>query len=89
MKFLASQESFQWNGITSKRKGQKWGTEKNSFSRRNDYNNANRDRPVTLSAPKDVHLNGPIDFEKLPLLSYMPKVGVYFSVILFIFMALE
>nr|XP_027096364.1 coilin-like [Coffea arabica] len=70
-----SEESFQWNGITSKRKGQKWGTEKNSFSRRNDYNNANRDRPVTLSAPKDVHLNGPIDFEKLPLLSYMPKVG--------------
>lgn len=69
------EESFQWNGITSKRKGQKWGTEKNSFSRRNDYNNINRERPVTLSAPKDVHLNGPIDFEKLPLLSYMPKVG--------------
>lgn len=70
-----SEESFQWNGITSKRKGQKWGTEKNSSSRRNGYNNINREHPVTLSTPKDVHLNGPIDFEKLPLLSYMPKVG--------------
>lgn len=30
-------ENFQWNGITSKRKGQKWGMEKGSVSRSNEY----------------------------------------------------
>ncbi|KAL3511354.1 hypothetical protein ACH5RR_030755 [Cinchona calisaya] len=68
-------EPFRWNGITSKRKGQKWGSEKKSFGRRNDYRDDNREHPVILSVPKEIHLNGPIDFEKLPLLCDMPKAG--------------
>ncbi|XP_050206650.1 coilin [Mercurialis annua] len=42
-----SVETFQWNGITSKKKGQKWGTEKAASYKRNDYRNSNQECAVS------------------------------------------
>lgn len=67
------QETFQWSGTTSKRKGQKWGIEKTSFCRRNgDDSGENSNEKVKIKDSKLV--NGPIDFEKLVPLSGKPKV---------------
>ncbi|KAM6582430.1 hypothetical protein CsatB_009432 [Cannabis sativa] len=39
--FKISEINFQWNGITSKRKGQQWGKEKTAFYKRNDQEKEN------------------------------------------------
>ncbi|KAL3501111.1 hypothetical protein ACH5RR_035560 [Cinchona calisaya] len=70
-----SEGPFQWNGITSKKKGQKWGTDKYSLSQRNNYRDIHSEHPVTSSIPKEMHLSGHIDFDKLTPLSDFPKVG--------------
>ena len=69
------QEAFHWNGITNKKKGQKWGREKASW--RND----NDDNVHTVEANEinvEVSLvNDQIDFEKLMPLTSQPKVAFH------------
>ncbi|KAH7684943.1 coilin protein [Dioscorea alata] len=66
-------EAFHWNGITNKKKGQKWGREKGSW--RND----NDDNVCTAEANEindEVSLaNDQMDFEKLMPLTSQPKEG--------------
>lgn len=71
------QETFQWNGITSKKKGQQWGKENRPFTSRNDYQTnkeTNKEYPKILSNEKEKQLDEGIDFDKLPPLLGMPKV---------------
>ncbi|KAI3467611.1 hypothetical protein Pfo_024274 [Paulownia fortunei] len=68
-------ETFQWNGITSKKKGQQWGKENRSFTPRNDYKNSNKEYSDKLSNEKEKQLDEGIDFDKLPPLPSMPKEG--------------
>uniref|UniRef100_A0A5B6YIN3 Putative coilin isoform X3 n=1 Tax=Davidia involucrata TaxID=16924 RepID=A0A5B6YIN3_DAVIN len=71
-------EAFQWNGITSKKKGQKWGKEKGSNSssvRRNDYQDFSKEFSETPTIEKEAVLNDPIDFDKLKPFASLPKEG--------------
>ena len=77
------QETFQWNGITSKKKGQKWGTEKISYSRRDEYKDLDNEYSEELITEKEIPVNDAIDFDKLPPLPSWPKVCFFVS---FIFM---
>lgn len=71
------QETFQWNGITSKKQGQKWGTEKISSNQRNDYVNINGDHCDTHNIGEDIVTSSPIEFNELPPLpGNMPKVSI-------------
>ncbi|XP_009601224.1 coilin isoform X4 [Nicotiana tomentosiformis] len=45
-------ESFRWNGMMSKKKGQKWGQEKVSFSQRNDSPGSNKERPGMMNCER-------------------------------------
>lgn len=69
------QETFHWNGITNKKKGQKWGREKGS------WRNGNDDNVCTAEANEindEVSLvNDQIDFEKLKPLTSQPKVAFH------------
>jgi len=67
-------ETFQWNGITSKKKGQKWGKEKLPY-RRNDYKESNHEHSEMITAEKVKPLNDPIDFDKLAPFIGSPKEG--------------
>ncbi|KAI3516138.1 hypothetical protein L1887_15048 [Cichorium endivia] len=58
---------FEWNGIRSKKKGQKWGIEKYSTSQKDDSQKARKE----VSSMVNVDLN---DFENLPLCT-SPKEG--------------
>ncbi|KAL7241108.1 hypothetical protein ACSBR2_006686 [Camellia fascicularis] len=69
-----SVETFQWNGITSKKKGQKWGKEKFS-SRRNDYKDSNEERSEVMTIERADPPNNPLDFDKLAPLARLPKEG--------------
>lgn len=42
-------ESFRWNGMMSKKKGQKWGQEKVSFSQKNDSLSSNKEYPDMMN----------------------------------------
>ncbi|PWA68958.1 Coilin [Artemisia annua] len=66
-----SDVSFQWNGITSKKKGQKWGLEKTPTFQRDAYQDAIVEASSMLTELPVVDLN---DFDKLPLYS-SPKEG--------------
>ncbi|XP_057484962.1 coilin-like [Actinidia eriantha] len=79
-------ETFQWNGITSKKKGQKWGTEK--FASRSGYKDSNKDlsemttmekvKPSngpTMTIDKVKPPNDPIDFDKLAPFTSLPREG--------------
>lgn len=68
------QETFQWNGITSKKKGQKWGMEKTPHSRKSDYKDLNPELPETLGSEKEIPVDDPIDFNKLELCTTLPEV---------------
>ncbi|KAL6969371.1 hypothetical protein U1Q18_029084 [Sarracenia purpurea var. burkii] len=66
-------ETFQWNGITSKKKGQKWGKE-NFRSPRNDYKDTKKGHQImTIEEVKPP--NDPIDFDKLAPFGSLPKEG--------------
>ncbi|KAK6160289.1 hypothetical protein DH2020_003670 [Rehmannia glutinosa] len=67
-------ETFQWNGITSKKKGQQWGKENRSFTPRNDYKNSNKEYSETFSKEKEKQPDEGVDFDKLPPLTSMPKI---------------
>ncbi|XP_047327527.1 coilin-like [Impatiens glandulifera] len=64
-------ESFQWNGITSKEKGQKWGKEKFPAKRVIDSKDLNN----RSSSDKESHLIEPMNFENLAPLSTLPQNG--------------
>ncbi|XP_073132679.1 LOW QUALITY PROTEIN: coilin [Henckelia pumila] len=68
-------ETIQWNGITSKKKGQKWGLANSPFTSRNGYKNPDNDNSKTCANEKREQPVGEIDFEKLPTLPGMPKEG--------------
>ncbi|KAG6426763.1 hypothetical protein SASPL_110997 [Salvia splendens] len=67
-------ETFNWNGITSKKKGQQWGKENRRFTPINDYR-TNREDFETLTKEKKKQPNEGIDFDKLPPLPGSPKEG--------------
>ncbi|KAJ9176300.1 hypothetical protein P3X46_011630 [Hevea brasiliensis] len=67
-------ETFQWNGTRSKKKGQKWGKEKVTSYKRNDYKNVNQECSRTRSyGARPVFSR--IDFEKLEFYASLPKEG--------------
>lgn len=70
-----SAETFQWNGITSKRKGQKWGTEKISSAEKHEHQNFDHDQPNISSTEVEIPVHDPIDFDKLQPLTNLPKEG--------------
>ncbi|XP_061346987.1 coilin [Gastrolobium bilobum] len=67
-------ETFQWNGITSKKKGQKWGKERNSFRKQDDYEHSSQECPTVQNAEKKHALNA-ADFDKLTPYTSLPKEG--------------
>lgn len=69
-----SVETFQWNGTTSKKKGQKWGKEKMSC-RRNDYKDFNQQHSETFAVEEGTPPKDPMDYDKLPSLTSSPKEG--------------
>ncbi|XP_038712844.1 coilin-like isoform X2 [Tripterygium wilfordii] len=83
LRMVNFQETFQWNGITSKKKGQKWGKENSASCRRNDYKSFNEECPEMEKPPQsqvrsieEVALKDDcIDFDKLPPLTGLPKEG--------------
>ncbi|KAK1381533.1 hypothetical protein POM88_028277 [Heracleum sosnowskyi] len=69
-------ETIQWNGITSKKQGQKWGTEKISSYQGNEYVDVNGDHSDTNNIVKEIVTSSPIEFNELPpLTGNMPKEG--------------
>ncbi|XP_052311463.1 coilin isoform X4 [Populus trichocarpa] len=68
-------ESFHWNGITSKKKGQKWGKEKAVSCKRNDYNNFRKESSSSLSIEEQTPVYDCTNFEELPLYASLPKEG--------------
>ncbi|XP_075523911.1 coilin-like isoform X2 [Primulina tabacum] len=68
-------ETTQWNGITSKKKGQKWGLANSPFISRNGYKNPDNDNSKVFANETREQPIGEIDFEKLPTLPGMPKEG--------------
>ena len=77
-----TQETFQWNGTTSKKKGQKWGKEKMSC-RRNDYKDFNQQHSETFAVEEGTPPKDPMDFDKLPSLTSSPKVCLFIALKLF------
>lgn len=75
---LVTQETFQWNGTTSKKKGQKWGKEKMSC-RRNDYKDFNQQHSETFAVEEGTPPKDPMDFDKLPSLTSSPKVCLFIA----------
>ncbi|KAG6713859.1 hypothetical protein I3842_05G174000 [Carya illinoinensis] len=72
--FQTPMESLQWNGITSKRKGQKWGLEKVAYYKRNDYVSSNEEVAEMVTA-EEAPAKNPIDFDKLKPYTSSPKKG--------------
>ncbi|KAH8500032.1 hypothetical protein H0E87_015319 [Populus deltoides] len=68
-------ETFHWNGITSKKKGQKWGKEKAVSCKRNDYNNFRKESSSSLSIEEQTPVYDCTNFEELPLYASLPKEG--------------
>ncbi|OIV97500.1 hypothetical protein TanjilG_11024 [Lupinus angustifolius] len=67
-------ETFQWNGTTSKKKGQKWGTERISSRKQDDYEHSTQESPNVHHAEIQHRLN-PVDFDKLTPYTSSPKEG--------------
>ncbi|CAN8293849.1 unnamed protein product [Cochlearia groenlandica] len=71
---LSSFENFMWNGNMTKKKGQKWGTEKTGFSKR--YDQAfNEDSYLDHAAEVETPATGHIDYEKLAAYTGLVKKG--------------
>ncbi|PON64280.1 Coilin [Parasponia andersonii] len=74
--YKISAVNFQWNGITSKKKGQKWGKEKTAFYKRSDQKKLNpesSDVLVNVEEPSTVNVH--VDFDKLKPCTAMPQIG--------------
>ncbi|XP_031284836.1 coilin isoform X2 [Pistacia vera] len=70
-------ETFQWKGVTSKKKGQKWGKEKAASSKWNNYEIFNQDYSETLTTGEEISVNDSkdLDFNKLKPYTSLPKEG--------------
>lgn len=72
--WFSHQEMFQWNGITSKKKGQQWGKENRSFTPRNDYKHQKKEYSEILGRgqqwEKENHSFTPRSDNKLPNKDY-------------------
>lgn len=71
---IVFQETFQWNGITCKKKGQKWGKEKPTYWRKKDDKNINEEFFDSHVAEEETPLNLSIDFNKLKPYTTLPEV---------------
>lgn len=67
-------ETFHWNGITSKKKGQKWGKEKAAFSKKSIYENFDQFSEMP-SIEKEISIGKDVEFDKLPPYISSPKAG--------------
>ncbi|XP_031736546.1 coilin-like isoform X1 [Cucumis sativus] len=71
-------ETLHWNGITNKKKGQKWGKEKSPSWKRNNSNDCSSEPLQLLSEteqPKTpVPVVGSIHFDELPPYTGLPQV---------------
>ncbi|CAK7332515.1 unnamed protein product [Dovyalis caffra] len=68
-------ETFQWNGITSKKMGQRWGKEKAVSCKRNDYNNFKKESSSSLTIEEQTPVYDCTNFEEFPLYASLPKEG--------------
>ncbi|KAI3882777.1 hypothetical protein MKW92_035070 [Papaver armeniacum] len=68
------EENFQWNGATNKKKGQKWGQEKTTMPRSNNYKDPWEEAVEKLPCEMKL-VQTSIDFEKLKPVSSLPKEG--------------
>ncbi|KAK7815660.1 coilin [Quercus suber] len=68
-------ENSQWNGITCKKKGQKWGIEKNASHKWNDRMSWNQESSDMRTSERKTPAINPIDFDKLSPYTSMPKEG--------------
>lgn len=68
------QETFHWNGITSKKKGQKWGTEKTISYKRSEQNNLNQESSDMLVNEEETTEKVPLDFNTLQPCISLPQV---------------
>ncbi|XAR64478.1 hypothetical protein NMG60_11024844 [Bertholletia excelsa] len=66
--------TFQWNGITNKKKGQKWGKEKLPSYRRNDDNNS-KDCSDGMIIEEVTVPNDCLNFDQLAPFAGLPKEG--------------
>ncbi|KAF8015607.1 hypothetical protein BT93_H1200 [Corymbia citriodora subsp. variegata] len=64
--------TFEWNGITSKKKGQKWGKEKAGSWQWNDNKNLNQESSLVTNAVAELPLTDLGDFDKLPPYGLLP-----------------
>ncbi|XP_027913012.1 coilin [Vigna unguiculata] len=69
-----SVETFQWNGITNKKKGQKWGKERMSFHKHDGYEHSSQEYATVENAEKEPTFNV-VDFDKLQPYTGLPKEG--------------
>ncbi|XP_068474369.1 coilin isoform X2 [Phaseolus vulgaris] len=69
-----SVETFQWNGITNKKKGQKWGKERMSFHKHDEYEHSSQEYPTVQNAEKEPTINV-VDFDKFRPHTGLPKEG--------------
>ncbi|XP_058753942.1 coilin-like isoform X1 [Vicia villosa] len=67
-------DTFQWSGTTSKKKGQKWGKERTSSHKQDDYEQPRQDFPTVQNAGKKNTFDA-VDFEKLTPYTDLPKEG--------------
>ncbi|KAF8104551.1 hypothetical protein N665_0171s0056 [Sinapis alba] len=68
-------ENFLWNGNMTKKKGQKWGTEKTGFSKRYAWDLNEEDTYQTQPAEAETLANGQIDYEQLVAYTVSVKKG--------------
>ncbi|XP_072060695.1 coilin isoform X1 [Arachis hypogaea] len=67
-------ETSQWNGITSKKKGQKWGKESTWPHKQDAYAHSSQDYHTVQNVEKK-HASKAIDFDKLTPYTSLPKEG--------------
>ncbi|XP_030545044.1 coilin isoform X1 [Rhodamnia argentea] len=68
-------QTFEWNGITSKKKGQKWGKEKAGSWQRTDNKNLNQESSLVTNVVAELPLTDLGDFDKLPPYGLPPQEG--------------
>ncbi|MED6196951.1 hypothetical protein PIB30_052139 [Stylosanthes scabra] len=67
-------ETSKWNGITSKKKGQKWGKESTWPCKQDAYEHPSKDYHTVQNVEKKNASNA-VDFDKLPPYTSLPKEG--------------
>ncbi|XWS22673.1 hypothetical protein CRYUN_Cryun29cG0056200 [Craigia yunnanensis] len=70
-----SVKTFQWNGITSKKKGQKWGKQKTPFLKWNDEKSFSQVSSEMVAVEEKTTVTDDMDFDKLMPYSCLPKEG--------------